>query len=229
MIKCIAVDDEPMALEVIRNHISRVDFLSLEETYTDPYKAISYVNEHEVDLVFLDISMPGINGMQLSTCFTKQPYLIFTTAHSEYALASYELKAVDYLLKPFDFPRFLAAANKVKERMTETVKSTAEFFFVNTGNQRQRIFYKEITHVRGDGNYVTYYTVKGKILVRASISETAAQLPASMFIKIHRSTIVALQWIEKIEDQHVFIEKERLPVSATYRDKFMDVVNSLQK
>ncbi len=229
MIKCIAVDDEPMALEVIRNHISRVDFLLLEETFTDPYKAISYVNEHEVDLVFLDISMPGINGMQLSTCFTRQPYLIFTTAHSEYALASYELKAVDYLLKPFDFPRFLAAANKVKERMSQTVKSTAEFFFVNTGNQRQRIFYKEITHVKGDGNYVTYYTAKGKILVRASMSETAVQLPASMFIQIHRSTIVALQWIEKIEDQHVYIEKERLPVSATYRDKFMDVVNSLQK
>ena len=229
MIKCIAVDDEPMALEVIRNHISRVDFLLLEETFTDPYKAISYVNEHEVDLVFLDISMPGINGMQLSTCFTRQLYLIFTTAHSEYALASYELKAVDYLLKPFDFPRFLAAANKVKERMSETVKSAAEFFFVNTGNQRQRIFYKEITHIKGDGNYVTYYTAKGKILVRASMSETAAQLPASMFIQIHRSTIVALQWIEKIEDQHVYIEKERLPVSATYRDKFMDVVNSLQK
>lgn len=229
MIKCIAVDDEPMALEVIRNHISRVDFLSLENFFTDPYLAISFVNEHAVDLVFLDISMPGINGMQLSTCFTRQPYLIFTTAHSEYALASYELKAVDYLLKPFDFPRFLAAANKVKERMTETVKSAAEFFFVNTGNQRQRIFYKEITHIKGEGNYVTYYTVKGKILVRASISETAAQLPASMFIQIHRSTIVALQWIEKIEDQHVYIEKERLPVSATYREKFMDVVNSLQK
>ncbi|MBK6482782.1 MAG: response regulator transcription factor [Chitinophagaceae bacterium] len=229
MIKCIAVDDEPMALEVIRNHISRVDFLSLEETFTDPYKAISYVNDHEVDLVFLDISMPGINGMQLSTCFTRQPYLIFTTAHSEYALASYELKAIDYLLKPFDFPRFLAAANKVKERMSETVKSAAEFFFVNTGNQRQRIFYKEITHIKGDGNYVTYYTAKGKILVRASMSETAVQLPASMFVQIHRSTIVALQWIEKIEDQHVYIEKERLPVSATYRDKFMDVVNSLQK
>lgn len=229
MIKCIAVDDEPMALEVIRNHISRVDFLSLEKIFTDPYLAISFVNENAVDLVFLDISMPGISGMQLSTCFTRQPYLIFTTAHSEYALASYELKAVDYLLKPFDFPRFLAAANKVKERMSDMVKSAAEFFFVNTGNQRQRIFYKEITHIKGEGNYVTYYTAKGKILVRASMSETAAQLPASMFIQIHRSTIVALQWIEKIEDQHVYIEKERLPVSATYREKFMIVVNSLQK
>lgn len=100
---------------------------------------------------------------------------------------------------------------------------------MNTGNQRQRIFYKEITYIKGDGNYVTYYTAKGKILVRASMSETAVQLPASMFVQIHRSTIVALQWIEKIEDQHVYIEKERLPVSATYRDKFMDVVNSLQK
>lgn len=113
--------------------------------------------------------------------------------------------------------------------MSDMVKSAAEFFFVNTGNQRQRIFYKEITHIKGEGNYVTYYTAKGKILVRASMSETAAQLPASMFIQIHRSTIVALQWIEKIEDQHVYIEKERLPVSATYREKFMIVVNSLQK
>jgi two-component system LytT family response regulator len=172
---------------------------------------------------------PALTACNFQHVLQEQPYLIFTTAHSEYALASYELKAVDYLLKPFDFPRFLAAANKVKERMTETVKSAAEFFFVNTGNQRQRIFYKEITHVKGEGNYVTYYTAKGKILVRASMSETAAQLPASMFIQIHRSTIVALQWIEKIEDQHVYIGKERLPVSATYRDKFMDVVNSLQK
>lgn len=229
MIKCVAIDDEPKALEVIKNHVARVDFLALLDTFTDPYAAISFVNDHAVALVFLDINMPDINGLQLSKYFKVQPFIIFTTAHSEYALASYELEAIDYLLKPFDFPRFLSAVNKVKERIDSISKFGADFFFVNTGNQRMRLFYIEISHVQSEGNYVTYFTRTDKILVRASLSQTIGLLPAAMFVQIHRSFIVSLQWIEKIEDNHVFVAGHKIAISTTYREKFMARINSLQR
>lgn len=229
MIKCVAIDDEPKALGVIKNHIARVDFLLLQDTFTDPYAAISFINDHATELVFLDISMPDINGLQLTRYFKVQPFIIFTTAHNEYALASYELEAVDYLLKPFDFARFLSAVNKVKDRISNLSKFAADFFFVNTGNQRMRLFYSEISHVQSEGNYVTYFTKTDRILVRASLSETLGLLPASMFVQIHRSFIVSLPWIEKIEDNHVFIAGNKIAISVTYREKFMARINSLQR
>ncbi len=229
MLRTIAIDDEPKALEIIKNHISSVPFLTLEGTFTDPVQAVNYLNENPVDLVFLDINMPHINGLQLLKNFIRRPLIIFTTAHSEYALAGYEVEAVDYLLKPFDFPRFLLAATRAKERLAKAPPPANDFFFVQTGNQRRRIDYSDILYVEGEGNYVSYFTGAGRILVRSSIRESLEGLPAGRFVQVHRSFIVALQWIDKIEDNHVFTAQRKISIGAKYREDFFRMLESLKR
>lgn len=223
MIRCVAIDDEPGALSIIQNHASRVDFLTLEQTFLDPFKAMTYLNDQAVDLLFLDINMPDISGFGLLKNLNPKPLVIFTTAHSEYAIQSYEVEAVDYLLKPFDFARFFMAVSKVKERLSDS----RDFFFVNTGNQKQRIVFQELQYVSGEGNYVRYITPSNRFLVRASIRETLQLLPSAMFLQIHRSHIISLQWIDKIEDNHVYIGGVKIPISTSFRDGFLKRIGSL--
>lgn len=229
MIRAIAIDDEPRALSIIESHATKVSFLSLDATFTDPFQGIEYINDQAPDIVFLDINMPDISGLDLLKNLIKKPLIIFTTAHSEFAVQSYEVEALDYLLKPFDYARFLLSVTKAKEKLTTTTTITgnSDFFFVNTGNQRQRIFYKDIYYVEGEGNYVNYYTVHNKLLVRSTIKKTLALLPTSIFVQIHRSYIVALPWIEKIENNHLLINEERLAIGATYRDAFFEQIDEL--
>ncbi len=229
MIKCIAIDDEPRALDVIQHHIDKVDFLSLEATFTDPLAALSYLGESKIDLVFLDIDMPNISGLDLLKTLKEKPQVIFTTAHSEYAIESYELAAIDYLLKPFDFPRFLNAALKARRRLNDSgLVKNRDFFFLNTGNQKRKIFYQDIRFIEGDGNYVKYHAGGEKLLVRSTIRKTLEQLPQQQFVQIHRSYIVALQWIDSIEDNHVQVGNERITIGATYRSDFLKIINELK-
>lgn len=221
MIHCIAIDDEPRALEVIRHHVSRVDFLELSATFVDPFRAMAYLAEAPVDLVFLDINMPDISGLDWLRRARRRPLVIFTTAHSEYAVASYELEAVDYLLKPFDFPRFLQAVSRAKDRLHKAEPARADFFFVNTGQHQRRLSFRDIYCVEGEGNYVRYHTSSGAVLVRASLRETLAQLPDPSFAQIHRSFIVSIPWIERIADNHVQLPDRRIPISSSYREAFL--------
>lgn len=227
MIRAIAIDDEPRALTIVESHANKVSFLNLAATFTNPFKGIEYINDQAPDLVFLDINMPDISGLELIKNLTKKPLIIFTTAHSEYAVSSYEVAAVDYLLKPFDYARFLLAVTKVKDKLATSTKPSNSFFFVNTGNQKQRIFYGDIQYIEGDGNYVNYYTETGKIMVRSTIKKTLDLLDKMTFIQIHRSYIVALSWIDRIEDNHVFIGEKRMAIGATYRTEFLRRVEAL--
>ena len=227
MIKAIAIDDEPKALTIIQSHAAKVSFLTLEQCFTDPFQGIEYINDQTPDLVFLDINMPDISGLQLLKNLTIMPLVIFTTAHSEYAVKSYEVAALDYLLKPFDYARFLLAVTKAKAQLNKAKKPAADFFFVNTGNQKQRLFYKEIYYIEGEGNYVNYYTKTGKVMVRSTIKKTLTLLAPETFIQIHRSYIVALPWIDKIEDNQVVICGKRIAIGATYRDAFIKIINDI--
>jgi len=227
MIRAIAIDDEPRALTIIQSHAAKVSFLTLEKSFTDPFQGIEYINDHGPDLVFLDINMPDISGLELLKNLRKEPLIIFTTAHSEYAVKSYEVQALDYLLKPFDYARFLLAVTKAKEKMRTSTKSNNAFFFVSTGNQKQRLIYDHILYVEGEGNYVNYYTEKKKVMVRSTIKGTLELLPNTDFIQIHRSYIVALPWIDKIEDNHVVIGGKRIAIGATYRDEFLKIINDI--
>ncbi|MGH1366073.1 MAG: LytR/AlgR family response regulator transcription factor [Calditrichia bacterium] len=219
MIRCIAIDDEPRALEIIEKHADRIDFLDLEKTFTEPFKAITYLKENSVDLLLLDINMPDINGMELLKYLGKKSLIIFTTAHSEYAIESYEYEAVDYLLKPFAFARFFQAVSKAKERMTPS--SQGDFFFVNSGNQKRKLHFDDICYLESKGNYIAYVTSKEEVLVRASIKDALEQLPVGLFHQIHRSFVVSLQWIDRIEDNHVHVGEKSISIGATWREAFL--------
>jgi DNA-binding LytR/AlgR family response regulator len=226
-IRAIAIDDEPKALSIIESHAAKVSFLTLEACFTNPFKGIEFINEQRPDLIFLDINMPDISGLQLLKNLTQKSAIIFTTAHSEYAVASYEVEAIDYLLKPFDYARFLLAVTKVKERLQQQYLPMNDFFFVNTGSQKQRIFYKDIYYIEGEGNYVNYYTTNQKIMVRASLKNILPELPSTRFIQIHRSYIIALPWVEKIVDNQVIINHQKLAIGASFRTAFLKRINAL--
>jgi len=221
MIKAIAVDDEPKALTVIEHHASRVSFLEVKEVFTNPFMALDFIQKNDVDLIFLDINMPGISGLEFSRAILKKEVLIiFTTAHSEYALESYEVEAIDYLLKPFEFTRFHTAVLKVDERLNASDKSRNDFFFVNTGNDRTKIFYKDISYIEGNGNYVTYYLDREKVMVRATIKETLSRLPSTDFFQIQRSYIIAINKIDRIKDNHVHIGNVKISIGPNYKEQF---------
>ena len=228
MIRCIAIDDEPRALQVIQEHANRASFVTLLASFTDPFAAVEFANQHAVDLILLDIHMPDITGDNLVSLFTTNPLIIFTTAHSEYALKSYDLDAVDYLLKPFDYARFLKALTKVRDRLQPTSRPPAEFIFVNTGHRRERIDLADLLYLEGEGNYVRYQAKKARYLVRTSIKEALKSLPEHRFAQIHRSFIVALQAIERIEENRVVIAGKSLPIGSTYRTPFMQTIERLQ-
>lgn len=228
-LRCVAVDDEPRALQVVQRHAERTPFLDLVASFVDPVEALSYLNTHPVDVLFVDVNIPDLDGLSLVRQLKHVPLLIFTTAHSEYAVESYEVEAVDFLLKPFDYPRFLQAASKAKDRVPSEAPSPSVpgFLFVNTGTQKQRIMLEELRFLEGEGNYVKYTTVSSSYLVRTSIKQALSTLPADQFVQIHRSFVVALRHIDKIEDHHVFIGSSYFPVGATYRSVFYERIERL--
>ncbi|WKN42235.1 LytR/AlgR family response regulator transcription factor [Tunicatimonas pelagia] len=225
MIRAIAIDDEPNALRVIENHAAQVPFLQLVETFTDPFKALKFLEENSAHLIFLDINMPDISGLELSSILNEKNVLvIFTTAFSEYALESYDLDAVDYLLKPFEFTRFHSALLKVRKRLNSSNHAT-NFFFVNTGSEQRKMRYEDIQYIEGSGNYVTYHLSSEKVLVRSTIKQVRAYLPSAEFIQVQRSYIVALSHIDVIRDNHIHIGQARISIGPKYKEQVKSVVN----
>ncbi len=214
----IALDDEPIALEVIRSHAAKVPYLNLRATFTNAFEAMDYLHHHPVDLVFLDIKMPDISGVEFFRSLNKKPLVIFTTAYSEHAVSGFELDAVDYLLKPFSLPRFLKACNKAQEWLGLLKKSTGkdDYLFVKTGYEQLRILFEEIDYLEAKGNYVSFVCGNQQILSRMTISECIGLLPERLFIRIHRSFIVAAAKIRKIERHQVTVNNTILPVGASY-------------
>ena len=225
MIRAIAIDDEPNALRGIENHAAQVSFLQLVGAFTDPFKALKFLEENNVHLILLDINMPDISGLELSRIVKERnTFIIFTTAFSEYALESYDLDAVDYLLKPFEFTRFHSALLKVRKRLSSS-SYTSNFFFVNTGNERYKIRYRDIQYIEGNGNYITYHLGSEKVLVRSTIKQVLAYLPPSDFIQVQRSYIVALSHIDVIRDNHIHIGQVRISIGPTYKEQVKSIVD----
>ena len=217
MITAIAIDDEPIALDVIRSHAAKVPFVDLKAEFTDAFKAMDYLQREPVDLLFLDIKMPDISGIDLLTCLNKKPLVIFTTAYTEHAVTSFELDAVDYLLKPFALTRFIKACNKAYElysfRNTPEVK---DYIFLKTGYEQVRVNFDDIYHLEATGNYVNFILKDSKVLTRMTITEVEALLPTEKFIRIHRSFIAAVNKIDKIERHQVTVNGFLLPVGGAY-------------
>ncbi|EMR03349.1 LytR/AlgR family response regulator transcription factor [Cesiribacter andamanensis] len=222
----IAVDDEPMALEVIRAHAAKVPFLELKAQFTDAFKALEYLQKESIDLLFLDIKMPDISGLDFFNSLSKKPLLIFTTAYSEHAVTSFEMDAVDYLLKPFSLARFLKSCNKAYELYTyRNAGEAADFFYIKTGYEQLKVQYEEILYAEAAGNYVTFVLKDKKILSRSTFAEVSGLLPPDRFVRVHRSYIVALNKIDKAERHQVTIHATPIPVSEAYRQNLMGVLN----
>jgi two-component system, LytTR family, response regulator len=234
---CVIIDDEPAAIEVLKFHLSSIPFVTLDKTFRDPLDALEYLPQHNIDLIFLDINMPKLSGISFPKFLQNPPLIIFTTAYSEYALESYDLKAVDYLLKPIEFNRLLQGVLKAKQLLERKRTSSSEIppdiqeqtIFIKSGSELHQLFIQNIKYVESDGNYVTFYTDKRPKLARYKLSEVLELLPKEHFARIHRSYVVALKHIEIVKKHCVIIDAKEIPISNNYRDVFLTILDNISK
>ena len=224
MITCIAVDDEPLALEVIKKYISDTSQVRLMATFTDAIQALTWLKTQSVDLILLDIRMPDISGLQFLQSLAERPMVIFTTAYAEYAVKGFELEAVDYLVKPIKFDRFVKAIEKVRLLMSMR-SSVAEnpddgFLFVKSGYGTTRVNFSDIRYIEGLDDYLKIHFTGGRkpILSLMSLKSIMEKLPESRFMRVHRSFIVSLKHIRSIRKKYIFLEDDKIPVGETYHD-----------
>lgn len=225
MITCIAIDDEPKALEVIKRYCEKTSLVSLKETFREPVKAIEFLQCETVDLIFLDISMPDISGLQLVQTLSPRPLIIFTTAHRHYAVESYDVNALDFLLKPIAFERFIVAVNKAVAALSAKNAAVTEddaTVLIKSGVQTYRVKVADILYLEKDRNYLTIYLKDKQILIRENMSDIFDLVPAAGFVRIHKSYVVAIRHITMIEMYQLTINGVKIPVGSTYRESLRD-------
>lgn len=220
MIRAIAIDDEPLALEVIRSHADKVPFLELSACFTDAFKAIEYLAKEPVALLFLDIKMPDISGLELMESLQQKPMVIFTTAYAEHAVQSYELNAIDYLLKPFAFTRFLKACHKANEQWQAKKNyqpPATDSIFIKSGYEQVRVNFDDILYLESGGNYMSFILADDrKILSRLTMADATALLPETQFMRVHRSYIVNRSKIDRTERHQLHIRQHRIPIGGAF-------------
>lgn len=235
-LKCLLVDDEPLAHKIIQNYINRLNTLEIAGNCYNAIEAINFLYENEVDLMFLDIQMPELNGLEMLKTLPNPPKVILTTAYSEFALESYEFGIVDYLLKPIAFPRFLKAVNRVIEETPATktsshapvqptlasptkkeAKNQKNFLFLKENQITHKVFLSDILFIQAYGNYLKVFTEEKMIMTADTMKNISTQLPDSQFVRVHKSYIVALAKIDQIEGNQINIASHSLPVGNKYR------------
>jgi DNA-binding LytR/AlgR family response regulator len=219
MLDAIAIDDEPIALDVVKSLAEKIPFLSMKAFFTNAFEAAAFLHKEKIDLIFLDIKMPDISGIEFLKSIPNPPMVIFTTAYSEHAVQSFELDAIDYLLKPFSLTRFLKACNKAQEQFELRHNSNTvvpAIVFIKSGYGQVRVELNDILYAESGGNYMQFVMADKKITSRLTMSEAEALLPAASFMRIHRSYIVSKKHITKIEKNSVWIQQTELPVGASY-------------
>ncbi len=224
----IAIDDEPIALDVVRSHAAKVPFIELKATFTNAFDALTYLQKNKTDLIFLDIKMPDISGIDFLNSINNPPMVVFTTAYSEHAVKSFELDAIDYLLKPFSLPRFLKACNKAHELYTLRSKPgegpAATSIFIKDGYEQIKVQLDEILFIEAAGNYTKIYLGDDSSLsTRVTITDMLLMLPAKKFIRTHRAFIVARNKISKFDRAQININQHTIPIGATYAQCLQDI------
>lgn len=232
LIKCAIIDDEPLARECIANYIGQVDFLDLVGVGNNPLDLVQLMDKHSIDLVFLDIQMPVMNGIEFLKTTQNPPMVILTTAFPSYALEGFQLDVMDYLLKPITFSRFFMAANKVKDYQqlvtnsvsTDLAGAASAYFFIKCGYKFERIYFTDILYIEAMQNYVAIYTEKGKYMTLFHLKSVEENLDKQFFIRVHKSYIVSIPKIDTIENNEIIIQSVRIPISRHYRDKVIEQV-----
>lgn len=229
MIRCLVVDDEPLALDILEDYISKVPFLTLVKTTTSAIEGLSLVQSGVIDLVFLDVQMPELTGIQFLKIINGKCDVILTTAYSQYALDGYELDVVDYLLKPIAFDRFYKAAQKVLQNNGNgnaappeqvPASSSHDFIFVKTEHKIQKIYLDDILYIEGLKDYISIFTKTERIITLQNMKKMEESLPAKSFIRVHKSYIIAVGKIESIERSRIQIGEKIIPIGDTYREYF---------
>ena len=230
ILKCLIVDDEPPAIRLLEKYVAKIPFLELVGTSTSSLQALSILEQETIDLVFLDIQMPELTGLQLSKIIKGKTKIIFTTAYSQFALDSYDVNAVDYLLKPFEFERFYEAVKKVATTsvspIAEVPKNTSEYLFVKTDgkNNFEKIEVKDILYIEALRNYVVIHLVANQIITNNTLKNIEELLPKSEFVKTHKSFIVALRHITKTDSLSVYINSIDIPIGDTYKKELFELI-----
>ncbi len=222
-IKCIIVEDEPLAVKVLSDYISQVPFLELEGTFKDAILATDWLRDNHTDLIFLDIHLPKLKGMTFLKTFTHPPAVIITTAYHQYAVEGFDLNVTDYLLKPFEFERFLIAVNKVKTAQREKqkpneIEEMKDFIFLNVQKKKVKILFSEIVYIESQREYIKIVTTKKEYISKISTHEIETLLPTNLFKRIHRSFIVSISKIESYTAEMVDVNGVSIPIGRDYRD-----------
>ncbi|SEW49852.1 LytR/AlgR family response regulator transcription factor [Chitinophaga arvensicola] len=229
-LKCMIVDDEPNAVSLLELHIAQTTDWQVVARCYDALEALTFLKSHKADLIFLDINMPRLDGMELAALLPPEMKIVFTTAYTAYAAASYNFPTIDYLLKPITLKRFLAARQKIESafipaRIPEASvpKQTEDYYFVKTGKTLLQIRLSELLYLEGEKEYVRIVTIREEVLVYKRLKEMAEQLTVP-FIRVHNSYIVNTSRIDKVQENHVFIGDKRIPLSDKFRPAFMALI-----
>ena len=223
-INCIIIEDEPLALKRTKEYVEKIPYLNLVGFFENGFEAIAFLKKQQVDLIFLDIKMDELTGIQLLESLEKKPFVIVTTAYSEYALKGYELSISDYLLKPFTIERFIKAVEKVAVNFDKPGDDKRDFFFVKTEYRIEKVFFDDILFIEGMSDYRSIQTVTRKILTLQTFTELEKELPNSKFCRVHKSFIVTLSNVELIERNRIKIRDKMIPISETYKENFYNLI-----
>jgi DNA-binding LytR/AlgR family response regulator len=237
-LNCIAVDDEPLALEVMEDYIRKVPFLNLLRVFDNAIEAMEFLRGEKVDLMFLDIQMEELTGIQMLNILKPKPEVIFTTAYDQFALQGYELDVTDYLLKPISFERFVKAVDKVYEKTCKMrvpantqpaevsiYNPKTDYFFVKSGFKLHKVTFDEILYVEGQGDYLKIVTPRIRIMTLQTFKGVEDILPSSNFLRVHKSYIVAIDKIESVEGNMIRVADAHLPIGESYKKQFQLVLD----
>jgi two-component system LytT family response regulator len=232
-LRCLVIDDKPLAIDILADYVTKTPFLDLIASTTNPIEGLSIIREQKIDLVFLDIQMPELTGLQFMKIAGKQCKVILTTAYSEYALEGFENDVIDYLLKPIAFDRFYRAAEKAYQQQKPDIHLPAsiisnqltEFLFVKTEHRIQKINTKDILFIEALQNYISLHTSTGRVMSLQTLKKIEEQLPPGEFVRVHKSYIIALRHVSSVERSRIFIGDAIIPVGDSYRDTFYSLID----
>jgi DNA-binding LytR/AlgR family response regulator len=227
MLNCVIIDDEPLAREILAGYMERLDHVRLAGSFNNAFDAIKFLQHHPVDALFLDIEMPEMSGIDFLKSLTHPPITVFTTAFRDYAFEGFELGVIDFLLKPISQDRFLVSIGKIKDFLflktedarVELSRETPEFIFVKSGVRKIKLCFSDVTHIQGLKDYAIIHAATGKIVIKGSVKSMQQLFPDALFIRVHKSFIVAKNKIRRIEKNRIIIGDHQIPIGRNYKEE----------
>ena len=225
MIRILIVDDEPIARQIVKTYAERCGFLEIVAECETALETLPYLQQGNIEAIFMDINMPGVDGFSFMKALSEKPKFIFTTAYKDYALDAFEIKATDYLLKPFSYERFLTAAERLQNTDIQEVTSGSNYIVIKNGKTMHRVLFEELLYCEAQLNYVRFVTTDGEIVAYQTLSDTEKLLPNTIFVRAHRSFIVNKNKVKTIDGNQIIFDKKNMAmIGASYRDSFLEAV-----